>query len=265
MSVKIEPGRRSVTMQIDLPGTPEQVWQAVATGPGNAAWFVRARIDEAAGGDLAFDFGGGAESQGTVTTWDPPHRFGYEERDWKDGGPPVATEITVEALSGATCRFRMVHAIFTDRDDWDGDLESWESGWPGFLRVLRLYLETAPGAAGAPLWLTATFAGDVATAHARLLDRLGLSAPRKGAAVSLDAASPPMAGTVVDLSDAAADKRILLRLDQPVPGVMEAGAADFGGPVKVGFMFHFWGPQAETTAAAARAGWQAVLDRIGPG
>ena len=33
MSVKSEPnGRRSVTVETEVPGTPEQVWQAIATG-----------------------------------------------------------------------------------------------------------------------------------------------------------------------------------------------------------------------------------------
>ena len=35
MSVKKEPsGRRSIQIEIELPGTPEEVWQAIATGQG---------------------------------------------------------------------------------------------------------------------------------------------------------------------------------------------------------------------------------------
>ena len=41
MSVKKEAdGRRSVQVEVEVPGTPEQVWQAIATGPGVGAWFV---------------------------------------------------------------------------------------------------------------------------------------------------------------------------------------------------------------------------------
>jgi hypothetical protein len=41
MSVKIDPsGRRSVQVEVEVPGTPEQVWQAIATGPGVSSWFV---------------------------------------------------------------------------------------------------------------------------------------------------------------------------------------------------------------------------------
>ena len=35
MSVKKEAsGRRSIQVEVEVPGTPEEVWQAIATGPG---------------------------------------------------------------------------------------------------------------------------------------------------------------------------------------------------------------------------------------
>ena len=33
-------GRRYVQAEVEVPGTPEQVWQAIATGPGISSWFV---------------------------------------------------------------------------------------------------------------------------------------------------------------------------------------------------------------------------------
>ena len=51
MSVKKEAnGRRSVQVEVEVPGTPEQVWQAIATGPGVGAWFVPTEIDGRIGG-----------------------------------------------------------------------------------------------------------------------------------------------------------------------------------------------------------------------
>ena len=42
MSVKKEAsGRHSVQVEVEVPGTPEEVWQAIATGPGISAWFAR--------------------------------------------------------------------------------------------------------------------------------------------------------------------------------------------------------------------------------
>ena len=38
MSIKKEPnGRRSVQVEVEVPGSPEDVWQAIATGPGVSA------------------------------------------------------------------------------------------------------------------------------------------------------------------------------------------------------------------------------------
>ena len=43
MSVKKEAsGRRSVQVEVEVPGTPEEVWQAIATGPGISSWLMPA-------------------------------------------------------------------------------------------------------------------------------------------------------------------------------------------------------------------------------
>ena len=53
MSVKKEAnGRRSVQVEVEVPGTPEQVWQAIATGPGVSAWFVPTEVDGRVGGTV---------------------------------------------------------------------------------------------------------------------------------------------------------------------------------------------------------------------
>ena len=76
MSVKKEAnGRRSVQVEVEVPGTPEQVWQAIATGPGVGAWFVPTEVDGRIGGTVTSHFGGGMDSVATITEWDPPHRF----------------------------------------------------------------------------------------------------------------------------------------------------------------------------------------------
>ena len=38
-------GRRSISLQVEVPGTPQQVWEAIATGPGISAWFVPSQVD----------------------------------------------------------------------------------------------------------------------------------------------------------------------------------------------------------------------------
>ena len=47
MSIKKEPsGRRSVQIEIEVAGTPEEVWQAIATGPGISSWLMPAEFEE---------------------------------------------------------------------------------------------------------------------------------------------------------------------------------------------------------------------------
>ena len=67
MSVKKEAsGRRSVQVEVEVPGTPEEVWQAIATGPGISAWFVPTEVVERDGKPVAVksNFGPGMESVG---------------------------------------------------------------------------------------------------------------------------------------------------------------------------------------------------------
>ena len=67
MPVKKDPsGRRSVEVETEVPGTPEEVWQAIATGPGISAWFVPAKLEGREGGRVALDFGGGMESEAVI-------------------------------------------------------------------------------------------------------------------------------------------------------------------------------------------------------
>ncbi|HJU40794.1 MAG TPA: hypothetical protein VJ724_14585, partial [Tahibacter sp.] len=58
---------RRVEMDLVVPGTPEEVWQALATGPGYTAWFTPTRIDERVGGTVYFDLGSMGSSTGEVT------------------------------------------------------------------------------------------------------------------------------------------------------------------------------------------------------
>jgi uncharacterized protein YndB with AHSA1/START domain len=72
MSVRKEAsGRRSVQVEVEVPGTPEEVWQAIASGPGISSWFVPAEFEERDGMPVAvkLNFGPGMESRSVVTAW----------------------------------------------------------------------------------------------------------------------------------------------------------------------------------------------------
>src|SRR3954447_19679726 len=95
---KDESGNRWVQAEVEVPGTPEQVWQAIATGPGISSWFVPTEVEERVGGTTVSNFGSIGSSEATITAWEPPHKFIAESpQDPGAGGPQVATEWTVEA------------------------------------------------------------------------------------------------------------------------------------------------------------------------
>lgn len=48
---------REIHPEIEVPGTPQQVWDAIATGPGITSWFMPAQFDERPGAEIVFDHG----------------------------------------------------------------------------------------------------------------------------------------------------------------------------------------------------------------
>ena len=72
MSVKKEAsGRRSVQVEVEVPGTPEEVWQAIATGPGISSWFVPTEFEVRDGKPVAVKvtMAPVMESTSAVTAW----------------------------------------------------------------------------------------------------------------------------------------------------------------------------------------------------
>ena len=138
---KAASGRRSVQVEVEVPGTPEEVWQAIATAPGVSSWFMPTKFEERDGKPVAVthSFGPGLEPRAVVTAWDPPRRYVAQGESW-GGSPPIAIEWSVEARAGGACLVCVVHSLFASNDDWDNRLESSGQGWPGFFRTLRIYL-----------------------------------------------------------------------------------------------------------------------------
>ena len=177
MSVKKEAsGRRSVQVEVEVPGTPEEVWQAIATGPGISSWFVPTEFEERDGKPVAvtLTFGPGMESRSVVTAWEPPRKWVTQSDGWVPGSPPIANEWNVEARGGGICIVRIVHSLFASTDDWDNQLEGTESGWPGFLSTLRIYLTHFRGQRSAMKQWMAPAAGTEAEAWETLTAALGL-------------------------------------------------------------------------------------------
>ena len=264
MSVKKEAsGRHWVQVEVEVPGTPEEVWQAIATGPGIPSWFVPAEFEEGDGKPVAvkLNFGPGMESRSVVTAWDPPRMFAAQGEGW-GGSPPIADEWRVEARGGGICVVRVVHSLFASTDDWDNQLEGTESGWPGFFRILRIYLTHFRGQRSALMQWIAPAAGTEAEAWETLTTALGLKGVSAGHRWTAPAGVPALSGVVEHASQSPCNA--LLRLDKPGPGTAALGAVNCGGPIMVTLSFYLYGDQAAGTVAHETPLWQAWIQERFP-
>ena len=257
-------GRRSVQAEVEVPGTPEEVWQAIATGAGISSWFVPTEFEERDGKPVAvkLNFGPGMEARSELSEWDPPRRFASESPGWTPGSPPIATEWSVEARAGGVCFVRVVHSLFASTDDWDSQIEGTEFGWPGFFRILRLYLTHFRGQRSALMQWNVMPAGTDAEAWDKLTTALGLKGVNTGQRWSAPAGVPSLGG-VLEPADQY-PHRAVLRLDTPVPGVADLGSANCGGAVMMTLSFYLYGDQAADTVAREKPLWEAWIQEHFP-
>lgn len=257
-------GRHSVAVETEVPGTPEEVWQAIATGPGISAWFVPARLEEREGGAVVLSFGPGMESEGVIKVWDPPRRFVGENKEaMGPGSPTVADEWTVEAKSGGTCRVRVVHSWFASTDDWDGQYEGVEQGWPAFFRVLKVYLAHFRGQPSEVVSLLAMSPESKSVVWDRLLGSLGFARLAEGQRVETGPGAPRLAGIVERVIDKEHEE-LLLRLEEPTSGAVQFFPAAMGDQVCLSVRLFLYGAQARAVAAREAPAWQAWINGLLP-
>lgn len=259
MPVKQEPsGRRSVQAEVEVPGTAEAVWDAIATGPGISSWFVPAEVDGRVGGRTVCHFGpdGSMDSVATITEWQPPHRFAAETGE---GPGTVATEWSVEPGADGTCMVRVVHGWFAEGDDQDAQFEGHAEGWLSFFRILRFYLTHFPGEECRLVQLAAQSGGSVDATFGRLTGPLGVTHGAEGQAVAAGAAAPQLAGDVLEAQNTPEGFSVMLRLDRPAPAIAHMIGFPMGGPVHVWVRFYLYGAEAGRLAGAVEAEWQAWL------
>jgi uncharacterized protein YndB with AHSA1/START domain/predicted enzyme related to lactoylglutathione lyase len=151
---RAEPEQHRIDLSVEVTGTPEEVWTAIATGAGVSAWLHHTEIDGRPGRRFAYDMGidsgpgAGLNDTGRVAAYEPPHRFATEGVRWApaNGAEPaeLATEWTVEARDGGTCVVRMVMSGFGRSAAWDEEIEGMTGGMRAALESLRRHL-SRPG------------------------------------------------------------------------------------------------------------------------
>jgi uncharacterized protein YndB with AHSA1/START domain len=248
MSVEVgENGKRFVQVEVEVPGTPEEVWKAIATGPGISSWFVPTEVEERVGGVMKANFGMGMESESTISQWNPPHSFTKDGDGMDPNAPPVATEWVVEAKSGGTCVVRVVHCWFASTEEWDGQWEAVEQGWIAFFGILRLVLQHFPGQPCAAFDVAGTFSGSESEGWAALAGPLGLAEGERS--------GPALTGKVEAEGHGAEEFRLLL-ISEPGPGVCHVSAMPMGAQVYVSVRFYLFGPAAPSVVSEVKPIWE---------
>ena len=245
---------------VEVPGTPEQVWQAIATAQGMSAWFLPTEMEEREGGSLHFTMSPEMGSDGHVTGWDPPRRIAYEE-DWAalmgmepDALSPLTSEFLVEAKSGGTCVVRVTSSGFGTGADWEA--EFWDdmgANWMPFFDNLRLYLSHFPGQGATLLEVSASHPGHAVALWAHLHDALGLG--EEGRTVDVRGAT----GTV----ERVGERQTLIRLTAPVPGMLSVFAYGEGdGKATAGVRAYLFSGDAAEYVRREEPAWQAWLEGL---
>jgi uncharacterized protein YndB with AHSA1/START domain len=261
---KDDNGRRSVQVEVEVPGTPEEVWRAIATGPGISSWFVPTRSEERAGGQVVCSFGPGMDSPATITSWEAPLRFVTEGDMGMPGSPTVATEWTVEARAGGTCLVRVVHRLFASTDEWDNQLDGLEQGWPTYFRILHMYLERYKDMPCSTVQCVNFSSEPEPKVWENAGGALGLLKLAEGQKWSAPDGVPRMTGVVESLGKGMHKSNVLLRLDTPAPGSAYVGAFSCGGMVMMCLSIYLYGAGAAAAVKRDQPIWKAWMNERFP-
>ena len=242
---------------VEVPGTPEQVWHAIATARGMSAWFTPTQLEEHVGGSLHFDMGADMGADGHVVAWEPPYRLVYAE-DWAalmgtDPGSlsPLTSEFVVEARSGGTCVVHVTSSGFGIGADWEqGFWDEMAPGWMPHFDTLRLYLAHFAGQDATHWEAQASHPGSPEALWSTVRDALGISAESTQADVR------GHRGTVEKLGD----RHALLRVEAPVPGMLTlATYKERGDRATVAARGFLFSPDAAEVAPRERQEWESWL------
>jgi uncharacterized protein YndB with AHSA1/START domain len=175
-----------LTDTAEVGATPEQVWAAIATGPGIDSWFMgRNEVDGGTGGVVRGAFGE-YRPEHRIRDWVPLEKLSYGEEPEPDGRK-IAYEFLVEGRGGGSSVVRCVTSGFLPADDWEDEFEAMVAGGELFFRTLVEYLTHFAGRTAVPVTAFGPPVGDWDEAWERLGAALGLSArPAEGDRVRIE-------------------------------------------------------------------------------
>lgn len=162
-----------IAKDLVVDASPEQVWEAIATGPGMNSWFMgRNEIEPREGGKVRWSIGG-FTAESTVTAWDPPRRFVSTGAEAPDGSFHQFDYRIDERDEGGTA-IRYVHSGMLG-GDWEAEYDAMNEGDPMYLHKLAQYVTYFAGRFGKPVDVPGPQVADREQAFAAFKRGLGLS------------------------------------------------------------------------------------------
>jgi uncharacterized protein YndB with AHSA1/START domain len=157
-----------------IPASVEDVWNAIATGPGIDSWFMgRSSVEPGPDGAVRTDMGA-FTMDSAITGWEPLHRLAHRSPEDPDGGF-IAFEYLIEGRGQGSTVLRVVTSGFLPGDDWEDEFEAMTLGGAMYFGTLIAYLTHFAGRTGRPITVTGPPVSDWPSVWADLHDALGLS------------------------------------------------------------------------------------------
>ncbi len=224
----------------------QQVWEAIATGPGIDSWFMGStEVEPGATVRTAF---GDYTPQHIITAWEPGRRLAYRDGD-PGTGRFVAYEFLLAARGGGGTVLRTVTSGFLPGDDWADEYEAMGHGLDLFFATLVTYLTRFRGRTARPITAFGPPVGDWPRTWAALHTALALPGPATtGDPVRL---SPPGADPVTGVVYHASAQTLAVR----TPTAMYRFIQGLHGPLVASH--HDFDPHPST--GPAWQGWLADL------
>jgi uncharacterized protein YndB with AHSA1/START domain len=244
--------------EAEVPASPQEVWAAIATGPGIDSWFMgRSQVEAGPQGTVRTVFGEYAPEL-PITEWDPGRRLAYGSQtsgsqasgSQASDGRFIAYEFLIEGRAGASTVLRAVTSGFLPGDDWAEEFEAMTLGGELYFRTLVEYLTHFAGRFAIPV----TAFGPPGTSWVR---------DRELLCHALGVSEQPEPGDPVRFADEiAASGGVVYHANAHAIGVRTADGLyrfmrGFAKPVVAAH--HLFGPDAEPSQA--RQAWEAWLSR----
>jgi uncharacterized protein YndB with AHSA1/START domain len=126
-----------VSEEMTIAATPEEVWEAITTGPGVDSWLMGRTEVDSANKTARFEMFGDVATS-TITAWEPGRHYATKQ-DPEADGTFMAMEWLIEARDGGGTVVRFVHSGLLG-DNWEAEYDGLSIGDRAYMKKLAVYL-----------------------------------------------------------------------------------------------------------------------------